>query len=150
MAAVEYDLGRSRGICLSVRAESLHATLRPMLLRMTPVIRKRRQTYTQSTVPDELSSHTERTRNTEQNSVEVLLVETVVGEEDTRVGVHIGPGVYTLESYPGRPYQVIDEVIPHLSLCAFAEQVRNKKTHSWPCRPRAGCWAQSCRSGQQA
>lgn len=50
--------------------------------------------HTESSVPDELRSNTESSGNTEQDGVEVLLVETVVGKEDTRVGIHVGPGVW--------------------------------------------------------
>jgi hypothetical protein len=51
---------------------------------------------TNSTVNDELGKDTESTGNTEQNSVVGLLSKTVVLEENTRVGVHIGPGVLGL------------------------------------------------------
>lgn len=51
---------------------------------------------TNSTVNDELGKDTESTGNTEQDSVVGLLSKTVVLEEDTRVGVHIGPGVLGL------------------------------------------------------
>lgn len=51
--------------------------------------------HAEGTVPDELRGNTKGTRNTEEDGVEVLLVETVVGEEDTRVGVDIGPGVWS-------------------------------------------------------
>lgn len=49
--------------------------------------------HAEGTVPDELGGDTEGTRDTEEDGVEVLLVEAVVGEEDTRVGVDVGPGV---------------------------------------------------------
>jgi hypothetical protein len=49
--------------------------------------------HAEGSVPDELGDDTEGSRDTEQDGVEVLLVEAVVGEEDTRVGVDIGPGV---------------------------------------------------------
>lgn len=69
--------------------------------------------HAESSVPDELSGDTERSRDTEQDGVEVLLVEAValgvvshlplrvdgddlLGEEDTGVGVHVGPGVLGL------------------------------------------------------
>jgi hypothetical protein len=62
--------------------------------------------HTESSVPDELGDDTECSRDTEEDGVEVLLVETVaslsvvslvvdlLSEEDTRVGIDIGPGVY--------------------------------------------------------
>jgi hypothetical protein len=49
--------------------------------------------HTESSVPDELRDDTEGSGDTEQDGVEVLLVETVVGEEDTGVGVDVGPRV---------------------------------------------------------
>lgn len=52
-----------------------------------------RKTYTKSPVPDELRNNTKGTGDTEEDGVEVLLVETVVSKEDTRVGVDVGPGV---------------------------------------------------------
>lgn len=52
-----------------------------------------RKTYTKSTVPDELRNNTKGTGDTEEDGVEVLLVETIVSKEDTRVGVDVGPGV---------------------------------------------------------
>lgn len=52
-----------------------------------------RETYTESSVPDELRNNTKGTGDTEEDGVEVLLVETVVSKEDTRVGVDVGPGV---------------------------------------------------------
>lgn len=52
-----------------------------------------RETYTESSVPDELRNNTKGTGDTEEDGVEVLLVETVVSKEDTRVGVNVGPGV---------------------------------------------------------
>ena len=55
-------------------------------------------TSTEGTVPDELGSNTERTGDTEENGVEVHLVETVVGQEDTRVSIDVGPGVLGLSS----------------------------------------------------
>lgn len=45
-----------------------------------------------------MSSNTEGTGNTEEDCVELHLVETVVGQENTRVGVNIGPGVLSLAS----------------------------------------------------
>lgn len=51
---------------------------------------------TESTIPDQLSGDTESTRNTEENSVVILFSETVVLEEDTRVGIHVGPRVLGL------------------------------------------------------
>jgi hypothetical protein len=62
--------------------------------------------HTEGSVPDELGDNTECSRDTEKDGVEVLLVETVafcqfvslaidlLSEEDTRVGIDIGPGVY--------------------------------------------------------
>lgn len=103
MWAVEYDLGRSRGIW--------NVSSRPIAVSGEAA-------YTKGTVPDELRDDTERTRHTKEDSVVVLLVKTVaavlassssclhlfllppsrgnslLGEEDTRVGVHIRPGVY--------------------------------------------------------
>jgi hypothetical protein len=61
--------------------------------------------HTEGSVPDELGDNTECSRDTEEDGVEVLLVETVaslsvvfwlvdlLSEEDTRVGIDIGPGV---------------------------------------------------------
>jgi hypothetical protein len=49
--------------------------------------------HTESSVPDELRDDTESSGNTKENGVKVLLVKTVVGKEDTRVGIDIGPGV---------------------------------------------------------
>lgn len=53
-------------------------------------------TSTESTVPDELGCDTKRTRDTEEDSVEVHLVETVVGQEHTGVRVDVRPGVLRL------------------------------------------------------
>jgi hypothetical protein len=68
-------------------------------------------THAESTVPDELRNNTEGAGDTEEDSVEVLVVETVaagcqrvsyrmtesgvhvLGEEDTGVSVDVGPGV---------------------------------------------------------
>lgn len=52
--------------------------------------------HTESSVPDELRNNTKGTGDTEEDGVEVLLVETVVSKEDTRVGVDVGPGVLGL------------------------------------------------------
>lgn len=49
--------------------------------------------HAEGAVPDELGGDTEGARDTEEDGVEVLLVEAVVGEEDTGVGVDVGPGV---------------------------------------------------------
>lgn len=49
--------------------------------------------HAEGAVPDELGGDTEGARDTEQDGVVVLLVEAVVGEEDTGVGVDVGPGV---------------------------------------------------------
>ena len=51
---------------------------------------------TDGAVDDELGKHTESTRDTEENSVVVLLGEAVVLEEDTGVGVDVGVGVLGL------------------------------------------------------
>jgi hypothetical protein len=51
---------------------------------------------TDGTVDDELGKHTERTRDTKENSVVVLLSEAVVLEEDTGVGIDVGVGVLGL------------------------------------------------------
>jgi hypothetical protein len=51
---------------------------------------------TDGTVDDELGKHTERTGDTEENSVVVLLGKTVVLEEDTGVGVNVGVWVLGL------------------------------------------------------
>lgn len=51
---------------------------------------------TDSTVNDDLRKDTKSTSNTEQNGVEVLLSKTVVLQQDTGVGVDIGPGVFDL------------------------------------------------------
>lgn len=51
--------------------------------------------HAEGTVPDKLGSNTKGTRDTKEDGVEVLLVEAVVGEEDTRVGVDVGPGVWS-------------------------------------------------------
>lgn len=50
-------------------------------------------TGTKCTIPDELGSNTECTRNTKEDSVEVHLVETIVGKKDTGVGINIGPWI---------------------------------------------------------
>ena len=52
--------------------------------------------HTQSTVPDQLGQHSETTGDTEENGVEVLLNQTIGREEDTRVGIDVGPGVLGL------------------------------------------------------
>jgi len=49
-----------------------------------------------STRPDLLGENTEGARNTEQDSVVLVLSETVVGKEDTRVGINVGPRVLGL------------------------------------------------------
>lgn len=58
----------------------------------------RGRTSTESTIPDELGGDTEGTGDTEEDGVEVHLVKTVVGQEDTRVSVDVGPGVLGLAS----------------------------------------------------
>lgn len=57
-------------------------------------------TSTKSTVPDELSSNTKGAGDTEENGVILHLIKSIVGEEDTRVGVNVGPGVLGLASLP--------------------------------------------------
>jgi hypothetical protein len=51
---------------------------------------------TDGTIDDELRKNTERTRDTKENSVVVLLSKTVVLEEDTRVSINVGVGVLGL------------------------------------------------------
>ena len=51
---------------------------------------------TEGTVPDKLSGDTKGTGDTEQDGVELHLVEAVVGKEDTGVRVHVGPWVLSL------------------------------------------------------
>lgn len=51
---------------------------------------------TKTTVEDQLRQDTEGSRDTEQHSVEGLLSQTVVLQQDTRVGVHIWPWVLGL------------------------------------------------------
>lgn len=51
---------------------------------------------TKTTVNDQLRQDTEGSRNTKQNGVEGLLSQTVVLQQDTRVGVHIWPWVLGL------------------------------------------------------
>lgn len=55
-------------------------------------------TSTEGTIPDELSSNTERTGYTKQHGVELHLMKTVVGQESTRMGVDIRPRVLRLAS----------------------------------------------------
>jgi hypothetical protein len=55
-------------------------------------------TCTKGTIPDQLSSNTKRTGHTEEHSVELHLVESVVRQENTRVGVNVGPWVLSLAS----------------------------------------------------
>lgn len=52
--------------------------------------------HAEGSVPDELGDDSERPRDSEEDGVEVLVGEAVVGEEDTRVGVHVGPRVLGL------------------------------------------------------
>jgi hypothetical protein len=52
-----------------------------------------RRTSTKGTIPDELCSNTKGTGDTEEDGVVLHLGEAVVGEEDTRVGINVGPGV---------------------------------------------------------
>lgn len=82
MAAVEYDLGRSRamGVPGSINFASLGKKVDGL-------------TSTKGTVPDQLSGDTKRTRNTEQNGVEVHLRETIVSQKHTRVSIDIRPRV---------------------------------------------------------
>lgn len=70
------------------------------------------RTYTESSVPDELGDNSERSGDTEKDSVEVLLVQAVarvfvsldagrsqfslLSEEAARVGIDIGPWVCAL------------------------------------------------------
>ena len=61
--------------------------------------KKKPLTSTESTIPDELSGNTKGTGNTKEDGVELHLVEAVVGEEDTRVGVDVGPGVLGLAGF---------------------------------------------------
>jgi hypothetical protein len=85
MAAVEYDLGRSR-------AENLNE---PCVLAQQ---KAETLTSTKSTIPDELSSHTKRPRHTKEDSVELHLVHAVVSQQHTRVSVNIRPWVLGLAS----------------------------------------------------
>ena len=55
-------------------------------------------TSTKRTIPDQLSRNTKRTRHTEEHSVELHLVETIMGQENTRMGVDVGPRVLSLAS----------------------------------------------------
>jgi len=54
------------------------------------------QRHTEGTVPAELREDTKGTGDTEEDGVVVLFNETIVLEEDTRVGVYVGPWVLGL------------------------------------------------------
>lgn len=54
------------------------------------------QRHAQSTVPDQLSSNTQGTRDTKEDGVVVLFLQAIVLEQDTRVGVDVGPRVLGL------------------------------------------------------
>ena len=54
------------------------------------------QRHTQSSVPNELGSNTQSSGNTKENGVVVLLGESVSRQQDTRVGIDVGPGVLGL------------------------------------------------------
>lgn len=56
------------------------------------------RTSTERTVPNELGSNTERTRDTEEDSVELHLVQAIVREEHTRVRINVRPWVLRLTS----------------------------------------------------
>ena len=56
------------------------------------------RTSTERTIPDELSRNTERTRDTEEDGVELHLVQAIVGEEHAGVRVHVRPRVLRLAS----------------------------------------------------
>jgi len=85
ICSVEYDLGRSRA-----RKKAFSNNRRKE--------EDRELTSTKSTIPDELSSNTECSRDTEENGVEVHLSQTVVGQQSSRVCVDIGPRVLSLSS----------------------------------------------------
>jgi hypothetical protein len=65
--------------------------------------------HAEGAVPDELRGDTEGARDTEQDGVERLLLEAVVGEEDTRVGVDVGPAggeeAGSADESPGRDHE---------------------------------------------
>lgn len=52
--------------------------------------------HTKGTIPDELGEDTEGAGDTKEDGVKVLLDETIVLKEDTRVGIDVGPGVLGL------------------------------------------------------
>jgi hypothetical protein len=54
------------------------------------------QRHTEGTVPAELREDTKGTGDTKENGVVVLFNETIVLEEDTRVGIYVGPWVLGL------------------------------------------------------
>ena len=56
------------------------------------------RTGTKSTIPDKLGGDTERTGDTEQDSVKLHLSQPVVGEEDTRVSIDVGPWILGFSS----------------------------------------------------
>lgn len=57
-----------------------------------------RLTSTEGTIPDELGGNAERAGDTEKDGVEAHLVHTVVSQENTGVGVDVGPWVLSLAS----------------------------------------------------
>lgn len=54
---------------------------------------------TQSAIPDERGQHTESTGNAEQNGVVVHFLQSVVLQQDTGVGIYVGPWVLDLAEF---------------------------------------------------
>ena len=51
------------------------------------------RTGTKGTIPNKLGGNTECTGDTEQDGIELHLSQPVMGEEDTRVSINVGPWV---------------------------------------------------------
>jgi hypothetical protein len=119
MAALEYDLGRSR---------AKHSKMK----RVNGGRQMARRTSTEGTIPDQLSGDTECAGDTEQDGVELHLRQSVVGQQNARVGVDIGPGV--------------------LGFAGLAQKLRTgmKKSRRVADIPRARYRARCCKSVRRA
>ncbi len=115
MASVEYDFGRSRAVKMSDGYQRYE---------------EKALTSTESTIPNQLSSNTEGTGNTEQDRIELHLLQTVVSQKNTGVGIDIRPRVLRFASLKR----------------ALAGDIARKQHDS----PQGECWAQSRRFDRQA
>ena len=83
-------------------------------------------TSPEGTVPDELGSNTERTRDTEEDGVEVHLVETVVRQENTGVRIDVRPGVLRLAGLEEDARDDVVDLVDELEERVFGEVLESE------------------------